>query len=182
MICYNGWNWFRAEIRLKELLFPLVHSEVCSSSNAQEHVWLLTKQHPVQIHPPTYWSQILWLLLLWYVSSLLHPLQAAAGGLQLHISFFKDQNVHVADGVHNKNCVSNSANGCGLPFIHHKCLKPSSSTNHPFFSQHSGAVLSCVRSTSRDDETVLITVPNGFPISTPSSLLEVEWDSYEEKS
>lgn len=39
---------------LKDLLFPLVHSKVCSTSNAQEHVWLLTEQHPVQIHPPTY--------------------------------------------------------------------------------------------------------------------------------
>lgn len=122
------------------MLFPLVLSEACRASNAQEHAWLLTEQHPVWICPPHYWSQILWLLLLWYISSLLHLLQAAAGGLQLHTSFIKDQNVHVADGVNNNNCVSNSANGHGLPFIHLKCLKTSSSTNHPFFRQLSGVV------------------------------------------
>lgn len=125
------------------------------ASNAHEHVWLLSKQHPTQIHPPRHWSQILWLLLLWYVSSPLHPLQAAAGGLQLHPSFIKDQNVHVTDGVNNNNCVSNSANGRGLPFIHLKCLKSSSSTDHPFFRQLSGVVLASGRNTSRlrDDET-----------------------------
>lgn len=36
-------------------------------------MWLLTDEHPVWIHPPLYWSQILWLLLLWHVSSRLHP-------------------------------------------------------------------------------------------------------------
>lgn len=51
--------------------------------------------------------------------------------------------------------VSNGANGHGLRFIHLKCLKSSSNTNHTFFSQHSGAVLAYAGNASRDanDET-----------------------------